>query len=104
MVKQLQKHMGASGMLTRKKIKFDKKPKTKRTWANGKEFYREALEDLEEAAKCPGTDEFLANSTVATRNRTAAEDEVRSKMVEKMGESFDALAMAAEASKATYED
>ena len=47
-------------------------------------------------------DEFLANSTVAPR--TTAEDKVREEMVAKIGESFDALAMVAEASKTTYED
>ena len=104
MVKMLQKHMGNSGTLTKKKIKFDKKAKLQRTWDNGKEFYREALEDLEEAAKCAGTDEFLANSTFTNRNKSTAEEKVRNEMAEKMGESFDALAMAAEASKATYED
>ena len=55
-----------------------------------------------EAAKCSGTDKFLANSTVASR--TTAEDKVREEMVAKMGESFNALAMAFEASKTTYED
>ena len=104
MVKMLQKHMGNSGTLTKKKIKFDKKAKPQRTWENGKEFYREALKDLEEAAKCAGTDEFLANSTVAGASRSAAEEKVRNEMAVKMGESFDALAMAAEASKTTYEN
>ena len=104
MVRMLQKHMGDSGMLTKKKIKFDQEDKTDRTWKNGKEFYRDALEDLEEAAKCAVTDKFLANSAVATGIRAAAEDKVREEMVNKIGESFDTLAMAAEASEATYED
>ena len=104
MVRMLQKHMGDSGTLTKKKIKFDKKPRADRTWANGKEFYREALEDIEEAAKCAGTNEFLANSATATESRERVVNDVRSEMAEKMGESFDALAMAAEASKATYEE
>ena len=104
MVRMLQKHMGDSGTLTKKKIKFDKKPRADRTWANGKEFYREALEDIEEAAKCAGTKEFLANSATAPESRESVVNEVRSEMAEKMGESFDALAMAAEASKATYEE
>ena len=40
MVRMLQKHMGDSGMLTKKKVKFDKKNKADRTWKNGKEFCR----------------------------------------------------------------
>ena len=95
--------MGNSRTLTKKKVKFDKKPKPERMWANGKKFYRDALEDLEEAAKCAGSEEFLTNSTVAAKNRETVEDEVRNEMAAKMGNSFDALAMAAEASKAAYE-
>ena len=75
-----------------------------RTWLHGKEFYRSALEDLEKEAKCAGAREFLTNSTVAVKNREATEDQVRHEMVAKMGELFDTLAMAAEASKTTYED
>ena len=37
MVRMLQKHMGDSGTLTKKKVKFDKKDKEDRTWKNGKE-------------------------------------------------------------------
>ena len=104
MVRMLQKHMGDSGTFTKKKVKFDKKAKIDRTWSNGKAYYRDAIEDMEEAAKCAGTNEFLANSTVATAGNVAAEEKVRGEMAAKMGESFDALAMAAEMSKTTYED
>ena len=55
-------------------------------------------------AKCAGTDKFLANSAVSNRNTSAAEDEVQSEIVTKMGEFFGALAMAAKASKAMYDD
>ena len=104
MVKMLQKHMGATGTLTKKQVKFGRRDKARKTWALGKEFYREEIEDLEEAAKCAGTDEFLANSTVVDNNNASTENNVRNKMVDRFGESFDALAMAAEASKSTYED
>ena len=104
MVKMLQKHMGASGTLTRKKVKFDKRDKAQKTWINGKLYYREALEDMEEESKCAGTDEFLANSTVTNKSKSSHLDTVRNEMVDRMGDSFDALAMAAEASKSTYED
>ena len=57
---------------------------------------------MEEAVKCYGTDEFLANSSAA--HKITTEDKVRKEMVTKMGESFDARAMAAEASKTTYKD
>ena len=101
MVLKLQEHMGESGTLTKKKIKFSKKAKADQTWSNGKDFYQEAIEDLKEAAKCAGTDtKFLVNAAP----REAVEDKVRQEMVERMGESFDTLAMAAEASKATYEE
>ena len=90
MVRMLQKHMGDSGTLTKKKTKFDKKDTADRTLANGKEFSCGALEDLEKEAKCAangkefscgaledlekeakfaGAREFLANSTVASKNR-----------------------------------
>merc|ERR1711966_600685 len=93
--------MGESGTLTKKKIKFAKKPLQDKTWANGKYFYRDAIEDLKEAAKCAGTDtKFFANAAP----REAVEDKVRQETVDRMGESFDTLAMAAEASKETYEE
>ena len=59
---------------------------------------------MEEEAKCAGTDEFLANSTTANKSKSSHLDTVRNEMVDRMGDSFDALAMAAEASKSTYED
>ena len=96
--------MGDSGTLTRKRVKFDKKDKALKTGLHGKEYYRDALEDLEKEAKCAGAREFLTNSTVAVKYYKAAEDQVRHEMAAKMGESFDALAMTAEASKTTYED
>ena len=96
--------MSDSGTLTKKKVKFDKKDKAGCTWKNREEFYRDTIKDLEEAAKCAGTDKFLTNSAVSTAGRVAAEDKVRKELVAKMGESFDALAMAAEAFKSTYDD
>ena len=45
MVRMLQKHMGDSGTLTKKKVNFDKKDKEDCTWKNGKEYYRDAIED-----------------------------------------------------------
>ena len=104
MVRMLQKHMGDSGTLIKKEIKFDKKDKADRTWKNGKELCREALEDLKKEAKRAGAREFLANSAVASKDRAATEEEVLNAMATKMGESFDALAMAVEALKATYEE
>lgn len=62
------------------------------------------MEDLEEVSKCAGTDEFLAHSTVANGNKSSHLDSVRNKMMEQMGDSFDALVMVKEASKSTYED
>ena len=94
--------MGLSGTLAKKNIKFGKKAKASRTWQNEKDFYREALEDSREAAKCAGTQEFGLNS--ATTSKTKVEEEVQNKMASKMGESFDALAIAAEASKTRYEE
>ena len=44
----------------------------------------------------------MANSTVALRE--TAEEKVREEMITKMSESFDALVIAAEASKTIYED
>ena len=72
MVRMLKKHMGDSRTLTKKKNKFDKKDKADRTWANGKEFYRGALEDLKKEATCAGAREFLSNSTVTSKDRRHA--------------------------------
>ena len=74
MMRMLQKHMGDSGTLTKKRVKFDKRDKAEKTWLHGKEFYRGALEDFEKEAKCVGAREFLTNSTVALKDRRATED------------------------------
>ena len=58
---------------------------------------------MEEKAECAGTEDFLANATTVPQ-KGEAKRKVRNEMVKRMGESFDALAMAAEASKLTYED
>ena len=52
MVRMLQKHMGDSGMLTKKKVKFDKKDKEDRTWKNEKEYYRDTRQGR---SKCGAT-------------------------------------------------
>ena len=75
--------MGDSGTLTKKRVKFDKRAKALKTWLHGKEFYRNALEDLEKEAKFTGAREFLANSTVAGKDRST-EDQVRHEMAAKM--------------------
>ena len=46
----------------------------------------------------------MTNSTVAVKDCAATEDQVCHKMTEKMEDSFDALTMASEASKATYKE
>ena len=76
MVRMLQKHMGDSRTLTKKRVKSDKRDKAEKTWLHKKEFYRSALEDLEKEAKCAGAREFLTNSIAAVKDRAAIEDQV----------------------------
>lgn len=99
MVMQINQHIGKIPGLSKRVVKFKKKPADERKWANAKAFYREAVEDLEDENKALGEEpEMQANAA------TKIEQKVKDEISGKMSESFDALASAAVAKSTTIDN
>ena len=99
MVMQMTQHLGRVGSLGKKAVKFRKREKDRRTWALGKTYFREAIEDMEDENKAMGNEPGLqANAAVV------AEQNARDDIGEKMSASFDALASAAVAKSDTIDN
>ena len=106
MVLLLNRHMGAVPELSKKTVKFRKKQKSDKTWKKAKEYYREALDDVDQENKCMGIDGgHLANSAVSEEKaKQEAEQKARDDIAAKMSGSFDALASAAIAKAETLDN
>ena len=99
MVMQINQHLGKIPGLSKKVVKFKKKPVDERKWKDAKTFYREAIEDLEDENKALGEEpELQANAAVE------AEQKAKDEIAGKMSESFDALASAAVAKATTIDN
>ena len=98
LVMQINQHLGKIPGLSKRVIKFKKKPVDQRKWDDAKDYYREAIEDLEDENKALGEEpEMQANAVVQAQQ--AEKDEIAGKM----SESFDALANAAVAKATTID-
>jgi hypothetical protein len=94
MVLQLQTHIGATGLVNSRYLKWKKKPLASRTWPLAKTEFRDALSDVGVINKLTTAEAGLtANSAVNRRKTTEAS--VRAEMQRDLGESFDTLACAA---------
>ena len=99
MVMQVKTHLGAMGLINTNYLAWKKKSAVERKWAPEKKYYRAAISDVEEPNKLTtGEAGLTANAVVADKN---TEQQVREEMAEKLGESFDTLAMAATAKNDT---
>ena len=79
LVTTLLEHMGKTGVLPKSTIKFNKKEDSNRTWKNAKDWYRDALDDIDEGEKLSGVDkELQANGAVQNQEDVMQEarDEV----------------------------
>ena len=101
MVLQVQTHLGATGLFNKKYPAWKKKAAAERKWAPAKKYFRAALRNVEELSKITtGEAGLTANSAVANKS---TKQQVREEIAEKLGESFDTLAMAATAKNDTIE-
>ena len=101
MVLQVQTHLGATGLVNTKYLAWKKKAAADRKWAPAKKYFRAALSDVEELSKITtGKAGLTTNAAVANKS---TKQQVREDITEKLGESFDTLAMAATAKNDTIE-
>ena len=101
MVMQVQTNLGAIGLVNTKYLACKKKSTAERKWGLAKKYFRAAISDVEELNKLTtGEASLTANATVANKS---TKQKVREEMVEKLGDSFDTLAMAATAKNDTIE-
>ena len=101
MVMQVQTHLGSRGLVNTKYLAWKKKAAAERKWAPAKKYFRTAISDVEELSKLTaGEAVFTANAAVTDKS---TEQQVREEIAEKLGESFDTLAMAATAKNDTIE-
>ena len=102
MVLQLTQHLGRIASLNRKVVKFKKRSDpADRTWAKGKEYFRECIEDLEDENVLLGAEPNMQAN--AATNTSTIEDKVRDEMAERLEGSFEALASAAVAKSTTID-
>lgn len=103
MVLQLTQHLGKYASLSKKTVRFKKKPDpADRTWAKGKQYFRECIEELEDVNKAVGIEPNLQANAAVTKTEQI-EDKVRSEMADQLNGSFNALASAAVAKSETID-
>ena len=101
MVMQVQTQLGATVLVNTKYLAWKKKAAAERKWAPAKKCFRAAISDVEELSKLTtGEAGLTENAAVANKS---TEQQVREEIAEKLGESFDTLAMAATAKNDTIE-
>ena len=101
MVVQLQTHIGATGMMNGRYLKWKAKPLNNRRWKPAKIWLHNALNDVDAINKLTaGKYSLTANSAVGRSN---SESLIRQEMHRDLGESFDTLAMAAVAKNETLD-
>ena len=101
MVMQVQTQLGATGHINTKYLAWKKKAVVEYKWAPAKKYFRVAISGVEELNKLTtGKSVLTANAVVADKN---TEQQVCEEMAEKLGDSFDTLAMAATTKKDTIE-
>ena len=93
MLLQLQTHVGSTGMINTKYATWKKKSLTDRGCKDGKKYFRAALKDVSNTTRLTTRKSGLTeNSTIKKNNM---EEKICVEIVEKFGESFDTLSLAA---------
>ena len=93
MVLQLQTHVGSTAMINTKYATCKKKSLTNRGWKDGKKYFCAALKNVSDITKLTTRKLGLtANCAIKKENM---ENKIRVEIVEKFGESFDTLTLAA---------
>ena len=103
MVLQMTQHLGKNASLSKLTVRFKKKVPAERTWAKGKEYFRDCIEELEDITKEAGMEPSLqANAAVAKEEEV--EDKIKMDIAEKMSGPLNALASAAVAKSETIDN
>ena len=92
MVLQMQTHLGSTGMINSKYLKWKRMTKTERNWKDGKKYFREALGDVEDLNKLTTGEAGLTANNASIQ---PIDQQVRNEYADKLGESFDNLVQAA---------
>ena len=101
MVLQVQTHLRATGIVNTKYLAWKKKAAAERKWVPAKTYLCAAISNVGELSKLTtGEAGLTENAAVADKS---TEQQVREGIAEKLGESFDTLAMAATAKNDTIE-
>ena len=101
MVVQLQTHLGATGMMNGKYLKWKSKPLHSCGWKPAKIWFHNALNDVDAINKLTAGEAGLtANAAI---RRSNSEILIRQDMQRDLGESFDTLAMAVVAKNETFD-
>ena len=88
-------------LINTKYLAWKKKAAAERKWAHAKKYFRAAISNVEELNKLTtGEAGVTTNAVVADKN---TEQQLREEIAEKLGESFDTLAMEATAKNDTIE-
>ena len=88
-------------MISSKYLKWKKMSRANRNWKDGNKYFRAALGDVEDINKLNTVNSGLTANNVI--NKQSTEQNVRDEMADKLGKSFENLAVAATAkSKSIY--
>ena len=98
---QVQTHLGATGLVNTKYLALKKKAAAERKWAPAKKYFRAEISNVEDMNKLTTGEAGLTEKAAVANNST--KKKVRKEMAEKLGESFDTLAMASTAENDTIE-
>ena len=101
MVQKMTTHMGKTGIVGRSNYKFKNQPPAEKTWKKAKKWFRDSLTELRTINEEAGLQTAFSANNVTLK--TAAEDQAKAEISQKLGQSFDALAMAATAKAEIHE-
>ena len=93
MVQKLTTHMGKTGLIGSSNYKFKQQQPADKAWKKVKKWYREALAKLKSINEEAGLQTAFSASNVTIKSEAQAE--AKAEISRKLGESFEALAMAA---------
>ena len=99
MILQMQTHLGATGMISTKYLKWKKMSQAKRNYKDEKKYFRVALGYVEDINKLTTGESGITANNVS--NIQSTEQKFQDEMAEKLGEYFDNIAMSSAAKSET---
>ena len=101
MVQKMTTHMGKTGIVGKSNYKFKNQPPNEKTWKKAKKWFRSSLTELRTINEEAGLQSAFSANNVTLK--TAAEEQAKAEISQKLGQSFDALAMTATAKAEIHE-